>query len=119
MKEDPLDLRSVFSEKVHHVPSDRFTFAIRVRCDEYRVGSFRGSTQLADNFLFALEDLVLRLERHFVNTELTLGQVANVTHRSLHGVVAANKLVDGFCFGRRLDDDEMFGQFRLLIAQNG
>ena len=88
MEEDAADLLRVAAEEVHHVPADRFSFAIRVGGDEDRVGLLRGGLQLADDLLFAFENLVRRLEGFLVDAELALRQIADVADRGFDDVVA-------------------------------
>src|SRR5205807_547129 len=72
-------------------------------------GLFRGCTQLGDYLFFAFEDLVSRFEGVFVNAQLALRKIADVTDGSFDDVVAADEFVDRLRFRGRLDDDEVFG----------
>src|SRR6185436_2804871 len=78
VEEDAADLLRVAAEEVHDVPADRLALAIRVGGDENRGRLFRGRLQLADDLLFALEDLVGRLERLLVHAQLALRQIAHM-----------------------------------------
>src|ERR1019366_5776899 len=109
VEKDAADLSGVAAEELHDVPADRLSLAIRVRRDEDRRGFLCGGPQLADDLLFSFENFVCRLEGLFVDAELALGQIANVTDRGFDDVVAADELVDRLRFCGRLDDDEVFG----------
>ena len=109
VEEDAADLRRLAAEEVHHVPADGLALAVGVGGNVDEVGLLGGRFQLANDLLFPFEDLVFRLERHLVDAELALRQVAHVTDRSLHDVVLADELVDRLRFRGRLDDDEVLG----------
>ena len=109
VEEDAADLRGVAAEEVHDVPADGLSFAIRVGGDVDGVGLLRGGLQLADDLLFAFQDLVLREEGDLVDAELALGQIADVADRRFDDVVLADELVDRLRFCGRLDDDEVLG----------
>ena len=83
-----------------------FAFAVRVRGQINRDGSFGQLFQLGHNFLFAGNDDVLGGKVAFdVHTQLALRQVFDVAKRGFNFVVLSQVLVDGFRLGRRFDDD--------------
>ncbi len=91
------------------MPPDRFAFAVRVGCDVNVGRLFRGALQLRDNLLSCSDWLVGGSEPFVdVDTELALRQIADVSHRREHLVVASEILVDCLCLRRRFDDDERF-----------
>src|SRR5205823_12852695 len=58
---------------------------------------------------FSFEHLVRRLEGFFIDAELALGEIADVTDGCFDDVIAADEFVDRLRFRGRLDDDEVFG----------
>src|SRR5205814_3115101 len=81
----------------------------RVRCDEDGSGFLRCGAQLADDLFFSFENLVRRLEGLFIDAELALREIADVTDGCFNDVIAADEFVDRLRFRGRLDDDEVFG----------
>ena len=83
------------------MPGDGFAFSIRVGCQIDVVAGLGGFFQIGNDFLLALDGLVVRLKIVVeVDADLALGQVTDVTHRSLDGVAVAQVATDGLCFCR-------------------
>jgi hypothetical protein len=101
------------AELVGEMPADRLALAVGVGGEEDR-GRFLGRRlQLVEDLLAGLEDLVLGLEALLdVHAELLLREVADVAHRGLDRVVAAQVLVDRLRLRGRLDDDQVLRQMR-------
>ena len=92
------------------VPGDGLALAIRVGGQVDGVRRLCVLLQLAQRLLFALDDVVLRLEAVVdVHAHLALGQVLDVAHRGLHRVTGAQVLLDGLGLGGRLHHHQVFG----------
>ena len=98
---------AVRARRLDQVPGDRLPLAVGV-------GRQVDLARLLDALLELLDELGL-VPRHQVlrrevvvdvDPERALGQVADVAHRGLHGVAAAQILADRPRLGRRLDDDQ-------------
>ena len=101
--EDPLGL-----ENLVDVPGNRLAFAVGVGGEDQRVGVLDGAADLAEALgglgvdLPAHVEIVVRVDRAVLGRE-----VADVPERSVHVISLAQVLVDGFCLGGRLDDDDL------------
>ena len=95
------------TEDMVQMPADGLSLAVRVCC-EVNLGSVAGF--LAD----AAEDVAAAADRdifHFkvfirIDAELTFREVANMALGGLDLIAFAQIAADGFCLGRRLDDNE-------------
>ncbi len=90
------------------MPRDRLAFAIRVGGQDDLVGVLDRLSDLGDA-LGALGvhfpdhgEIVVRIDRPVLG-----GQVADMAHAGDHVEIAAEIFVDGLCFGRRFDDDDI------------
>ena len=96
-----VDLFLLRAELFGEVPADRFAFAIGVGRDVDVGGVLRGALQLGNHFLARRQQFVHRRKAFVdVDAELALRQIADVSHRREHLVVASEILVDCFCLRR-------------------
>ena len=97
------------------VKCNRFAFAVRVRC---QIDGFRflgGVFKLLNDRSLALNDSILWLEAVLqINTQFRLGQINDMTHRSLNRKILAQKFGKSFRFGWRLDYDQIFCHLTML-----
>ena len=89
------------------VPGDGLALAIRVGGQKDLGGSFGRSLDLGDDLLLRVDDHVGRPEIVLeVDADGRLGQILDVTHRSLHLETMAQVFLDRAGLGRRFDDDQ-------------
>ena len=114
--EDAMEVRVLTLDLFGDVPCDRFTFAIRIGCEEHGLDLARGLTNLREHLLLALDHLVDRFERAVleVDADLRFRQITHVTDRRLHDVVTAEVLVDRLGLRRRFHDHERGARLHLL-----
>jgi hypothetical protein len=102
-----MNLAVAASELLRQVEADGFALAIGVRREEDLVRLLRFALELGENLLLFRDHDVVGLEAVLdVDPELALGQIADVSHRGPHHVIAAQELVDRLRLGGRLDDDQ-------------
>ena len=95
-------------EGLGQVPGDGLPLAVGVGCQVDRRGILAGLEQVLDHLARLLGDQVLGSESVLnIHAQPAAGQVAHVAHRSLDGVLGAEKAPDGPRLGRRLDDDQV------------
>ncbi len=93
-------------EDLLEMPGDGLAFAIRVGCQNQRLGLAQRARDRIDVALVFLEHLILHpeavvgIDRAFLRL-----QVANVTIGGKDVVVLTEILLDGLRLGRRFDDD--------------
>ena len=85
---------------------DRLALAVRVRRQVNFVCRGGQLLQFPDDLLFAGNDDVFRVEIVInINPQSALGQIFHVAKRRLDRVTLSQILLDGFCLGRRFDND--------------
>ena len=129
VEDHPTD-RDLRLQDLDEVPRDRLSLAVFVGCEQELVRLREKLSELADDLLLARVDDVVGLEplRH-VHPERTeplslrfgdirgaIGQISDVAHAGLDGVVASEVAGDRPCFRRGLDDDEALGHWRNTLA---
>ena len=96
-----VDLFLLRPELFGQMPADRFAFAIGVGRDVDVGRILRRALQLGDHFLARRDRFVHRREIIIdVDAKLALRQIADVSHRREHFVVASEIFIDGFCLRR-------------------
>ena len=71
-----------------YVKRNRFTLSVRVGGYEDFIGFFCGCSQLFQHFALTADSNIFRFEVIlYVNTQFFLGQVTNMTHSRLDGVL--------------------------------
>ena len=86
------------------MPSDGLSFAVLIGCEPHHVGVLHSFLEFAHQRAFVVANLVLRLVVVVhVDTHLFFREVADVAVTRLHGVVFAEKFLDGLCLSRRLN----------------
>ena len=91
------------------MPRNRFALAVRVRGKEHRVGFLRPLFNLGEDFGFALDDHVLRLEVMLeVDAQLAGGEILHVADGGQNRVAAAQIPGDRSGFGWGLHNDQRF-----------
>ena len=99
-------LAAVFVEFKRQMRGDSFALAVRVRGEIDRIRRQRQLFQLGDNFFFAGDDDVIRLEPvGDIHTQRALGQIFDMTERSLDREALAQIFLDGFRLSCRFDND--------------
>ena len=112
-----LDVRVGVAQDLGDVPGDGLALAIGVRRQVDRLGLGGGLLQLGHHLFLAGLDAVDRDEAvRLVHAELALGQVADVAHGGLHGILVAQELANGLYLGRGLDDNKVFAHDGQAIA---
>ncbi len=95
-------------QKVLEVPGDGLPLPVRVGCQEHGVRRLGGLFQILDDIFLALDGLVNRLEILLrVHAQLALGQVPQVAHTGLDGVLLPQILSDGLGLRRGFHDDQI------------
>ena len=95
-------------QKFFQVPGDRFALPVRVRCQIDHICLSGGFLQLVNQILFTLDGYILRLEISFdIHAHGTLGQIPQMTHTGLDGIIQPQIAADGFGFGGRLHDHKI------------
>ena len=113
MKSDPFDNRlfGIFidSESFQQVPGDRFPFAVEVGCEDQFVAVGRFFLESADVPGAFRKDMVFRIEIVFrIDRPLLARQGSDMAVGRKDFVPLAKKLLDGFGFCGRLDDNQCF-----------
>jgi hypothetical protein len=113
---DPLRVAEL--QHLGEVPGDRLALAIGVGRED-DLGLFLDRrAKLVDGLAAALHDLVVRLEAVVdLHAHLLLRQVADVAHRRFDVEPLAQKPLQRFGLGGRLDDDQSFRHSFLFIPQ--
>ncbi len=107
VEHDPVRLGLGHAQLLGEMPADRLPFAVRIRGDVQGADPFRGFLELVEHLLFRGQDTIVRLEVPLlVDAELALGQVADMSHRSLDDVARIQVLLDRLDLGGRLYDHE-------------
>jgi hypothetical protein len=108
VEEDPTDLGARLAlDLLGDVPTDRFTFTIRVGRDVDLIRVMRGFLDLGQRLFLAGDRNVLRSETLLdVDAELFFREVADVTDGRFHAVAAPEVLAQGLRLARGLHDDE-------------
>ena len=104
---DPPHRLGVASEQLGDVPGDGLALAIRVGGEVDEGGALGRFLQLGDDLALLLEHLVAGLEAR-ADAQVFLHQVADVAHRRLDGIAAAEELLERPGLGGTLDDDQVF-----------
>ena len=95
-------------EQLAQVPGDGLALAVRVGGEIDAVGLVGGGAQLADDLVLALDGLVIGREIVVdVNAQRLFRQIAQVAHRGLDLVIAAQILGDGFGLGGGFDNQQL------------
>ncbi len=119
---DLVELDAVHGDALHlalqrrlQVPGDGLALAVGVGGQVHLRRAFGLGLQLFDHILLFGGDHVARLKIMFdVHAHAVGRQVADVAHRSLHGVAPAQETAHRARLGRRLDDDH-FGTAGLAL----
>ena len=99
-------LLAVVAEFERQMGGDGLAFAVRIRRQIDGVRRGRQLFQLGDNFLFAGDDDVIRLEVvRDIDAQSALGQILHVAERSFDREALAQIFLDGLRLGRRFDND--------------
>ena len=88
------------------MPSDGFSLAVFITCEPDDVGLVGLFLELLDLFLFILGDLIQRSKSMLdIDAEILLVQVADVTETRHHFIIVTQKLLNGLCLGRGLNNN--------------
>ncbi len=89
--------------------TDGFAFAVGVGGQVNGFDALGGLFQLADEFTFALDDFIARLETVLhIHGQIFLGEILNMTQRSFDNVLLAQIFIDGFRLDWRFHDYKSF-----------
>ena len=90
------------------MPGDRFSLAVRVRCevDPVRLAGFLPEVRekfslAADRYIFWLISMI------DINSHSALGEISDVTVTGRHLIIGSEKFLDRLYFGRRLYNDQI------------
>ena len=90
------------------MPGDGLPLPVRVGCQKHGVRRLGGFFQILDDIFLALDGLVNRLKILLrVHAQLALGQIPQVAHTGLNGVLLPQILSDGLGLRRGFHDDQI------------
>ena len=102
---DAVVLFGIEPEQLRQMPRNRFTLAVRVRCEPDARAFLCARFQILDNILFALHFDIGRLKIVLdIHAELGFRQIAHMAHRSNDLKAGAEIFLYGFRLSRRLND---------------
>ena len=95
-------------QKLLQVPGDGFALPVRVRCQIHGIRIGRRFFQFLDQILFSGHGNVLGGKVVFqIYAHGALGQIPQMAHTGLHGIVRSQISSDGLSLGRRLYDHKV------------
>ena len=107
VENDPADRLRVRIGRGNQMPRDRFAFAVRVGGEDHFASGIDALFEILDRFDFVARNEVLRREVVVdIDAERAFRQVADVTHRRLDRIAAAEVFADRLRFGGRFHDDQ-------------
>ena len=122
VEDDAVDLlaQEVGVSSLDQVPGNRLPLAVGVGGEVDLPRSGDAVLEFLDDLVLVARDQILRREVvGHLDAKRALGQVADVAHRRLDGVAAAQVLGDRLRLGRRLDDDQLSPAAALATAAGG
>ena len=103
---DPLGFAVGQMEHLLEMPGNRFPFPVRVGGQVDEIAFLRRFFQLVDDFVLALDGLVLGGKVPVdIDAHLLFGQIPQMPHGCLDHIVRPQVFADGFRLGRRFHDE--------------
>ena len=99
----------IYAQNISQVPRYCFTFAVRVGCQINLSGILSRLFKVVNDVALATNIYILRCKVIIhINTELTLRQITQMSHRSLDYEALPQILLDGLSLSRRLYQYQLF-----------
>ena len=99
--------RDLIFQHGREMPRNRFAFAVGVGGKINFARALCVLAQFLNHIAFFRSDFVLGFEIVFnVHAQIFLRQIANVSHRRAHAIIASEKFGNRFCLRGRFDNDE-------------